>query len=44
MPDMLARQRQGLILSRVREDGGVRGAGLAERDRRDRHAAWHLNG
>jgi len=29
MPDMLARQRQGLILSRVREDGGVRVVDLA---------------
>jgi DeoR/GlpR family transcriptional regulator of sugar metabolism len=29
VPDMLARQRQTLILSRVREDGGVRVADLA---------------
>ena len=29
MPDMLARQRQTLILTRVREDGGVRVADLA---------------
>ncbi len=29
MPDMLARQRQTLILARVREDGGVRVAELA---------------
>jgi DeoR/GlpR family transcriptional regulator of sugar metabolism len=29
MPDMLARQRQSLILSRVREDGGVRVVDLA---------------
>src|SRR4029079_6501782 len=29
VPDMLARQRQTLILTRVREDGGVRVADLA---------------
>ena len=26
-----------------REDARVRGAGVADRDRRDRHAAWHLH-